>query len=172
MKRTMVVLIAAFALFGASIFVAAESASKGDDVSFARHRVHVFFTRSASISDDCSRTMSFDRRTAGEDVLHDALAWLMKGPRPAEHRAGATSFFSHKTSGRLNSVSIEDGTAFVDFDDLRHVIPSASTSCGSASLFAELTRTVKQFPTVDRAVYSLEGNVTAFYEWLQMSAPR
>jgi hypothetical protein len=30
---------------------------------------------------------------------------------------------------------------------------------------------VTQFPTVDRAVYSFEGDADAFYEWLQRSAP-
>jgi hypothetical protein len=64
-----------------------------------------------------------------------------------------------------------EGTAYVDLDGLRRVIPGASSSCGSASLLSELNRTTKQFPTVDRAVYSLEGSVNAFYSWLQMEPP-
>jgi hypothetical protein len=61
--------------------------------------------------------------------------------------------------------------AYVDFEDFRRVIPNASASCGSALLLAQLDRTVTQFPTVDRAVYSFEGDADAFYEWLQRSAP-
>jgi spore germination protein GerM len=137
---------------------------------FARHDVKVFFTRASALDDDCSMTRGYERRTVGQDVLHDTLNALLRGPRAGE-RDSASSPFSRKTAGMLNSVRIVEGTAYVDLDDLRTVIPGASSSCGSASLLAELNRTTKQFPTVDRAVYSLEGSVNAFYGWLQMEPP-
>ena len=66
---------------------------------------------------------------------------------------------------------ISRGVARIDLRDLRRIIPNASTSCGSALLLAQLDRTARQFPTVRRAIYSFDGSVSAFYEWLQLSAP-
>jgi hypothetical protein len=63
------------------------------------------------------------------------------------------------------------GVARIDFRDFRHIIPNASTSCGSALLLAQLDRTALQLPTVDRAVYSFDGSVRRFYEWLQLDPP-
>jgi hypothetical protein len=71
----------------------------------------------------------------------------------------------------LRSVAIVRGTARVDFRDFSRVVPNASSSCGSALLLAQLDRTATQFPTVRRAVYSFDGSVRAFYEWLQRSPP-
>lgn len=138
---------------------------------FAPHRIRVYFTREASLDDTCARVLSFRRRTTGADVLHDAMSQLLRGPRARERDAGATSPFSRHTAGMLNSVRISDGTAYVDFDDLRRLIPGASASCGSASLLAEIKKTAKQFATVDRVVLSLEGSKRAFYHWLQMEPP-
>src|ERR687894_365945 len=61
--------------------------------------------------------------------------------------------------------------AFVDFRDFRSVIGGASTTCGGAMLLAQLDRTVTQFPTVDRAIYSFNGSRRAFYGWLQGVPP-
>lgn len=137
----------------------------------SQHLVSVFFTRESALQKDCSGTKAFDRVTYGRDYLHDALNWLLKGPRASEERAGVDSLFSGRTAGMLNSVRIEGGVAFVDFDDFRRKIRGASSSCGSAVLLTELNRTSKQFPSVDRAVYSFEGNVRAFYNWIQRDPP-
>lgn len=71
----------------------------------------------------------------------------------------------------LNSAEIFDGVAEVDFKDLREVIPNASSSCGSALLLAQLDATAKQFEEVDRTLYSINGDASTFYEWLQMAVP-
>ena len=163
-------------LLGATVALTAVTAvvgsAGGAGSRFSRHDVKVFFTRQAALEDgDCSRTRAFERRTTGQDVLHDSLSALLKGPTAAERRSGAVSAFSHRTAGMVNGVRISNGVAFVDFDDFRRIIPGASSSCGSTSLLAELNRTAKQFATVDRAVYSFEGSVNAFYNWLQMEPP-
>ena len=71
----------------------------------------------------------------------------------------------------LRSVTVEQGTADVDFADLRQLIPNASTSCGSAGLLAQLDRTLLQLPDVERAHHRIEGSDTDVYEWLQMVVP-
>lgn len=160
---------AATVLIAGSVWLVGGAAGGGS--RFATHRVKVYFTPEASLDKNCRATKEFSRRTVGRDVLHDSLGWLLRGPRPAERKDGAASLFSKKTAGLINRVSVDDGTAYVDFDDFRRIIPEASSSCGSASLLAELTRTSKQFPTVERAVFSLEGSTNAFYNWLQLEPP-
>ena len=49
--------------------------------------------------------------------------------------------------------------------------PTASTSCGSALLLAQLDRTARQFVAVKRAIYSFNGSRRVFYEWLQREPP-
>lgn len=100
-------------------------------------------------------------------VLQAALEVLLAGPSPAERDAGLGSWFSAKTATMLRSVKIEGGHAIVDFDDLRPVIPNASSSAGSRRLLAQLDATVFQFRSVESVEYRLEGDCEAFNEWLQ-----
>ena len=158
-------------VFGLVSFVTIAGSRPESRTAFGRHNVDVFFTRDASLDGSCTRTRGHERRTIGEDVLHDSMNWLLRGPRAGEKKRGAASMFSSRTAGMVNSVRIKDGTARIDFDDFRKKIPGASSSCGSASLLAELNRTAKQFSSVDRAVYSFEGSKKAFYNWLQMEPP-
>jgi spore germination protein GerM len=107
-------------------------------------------------------------------VLRSSLEALTAGPTAAERRRGISSFFSPATDDALRSVVLRDGHAVVDFDDLRTVIPNASSSAGSAMFLAELDATVFQFRSVQSVEYRLEGDCEAFNEWLQLGgcAPR
>ena len=104
-------------------------------------------------------------------VATAALRQLLAGPTAAERADGLWSPFSARTAGMLRSVRIADGVAYADFADLRQVIPNASSSAGSAALLGELDATLKQFSTVRRTVYSLNGDVATFYGWLQLAPP-
>lgn len=139
--------------------------------SFGEHHTKVYFAHDPASSTDCSEVRGFPRRTFGSDVLHDAMNQVLRGPRDHEARMGAWSFFSHRTAGLINSVRIRSGVAYIDFDDFRHIIPNASSSCGSTSLIEQLDRTALQFPRVNSTRYSFEGNRPAFYEWLQIVEP-
>lgn len=165
-------MVIALAFVSAIAIVPFVSGSAEPSPTFSKHQVRVYFTRTASIEGgNCGVTIGYLRHTVGQDVLHDTMNWLLKGPRQSEEEK-VSSLFSRRTAGMVNSVTIESGVAYIDFDDLRNIIPNASTSCGSTSLLAELDRTAEQFPTVDRAVYSFEGSVEAFYGWLQLDAPK
>jgi hypothetical protein len=104
-------------------------------------------------------------------VATAALAELLGGPTAGERTAGYWSFFSAETAGTLRSVRVTGGTALADFRDFRRLLPNATSSYGSTALLAELDATLKQFPTVRRTLYAFNGNVPAFYEWLQLEAP-
>ena len=100
-------------------------------------------------------------------VLRASLESLLAGPTDAERAASLSSWFSPATTGMLRSVTIADGYAVVDLDDLRPVIPNASASAGSALLLAQLDATVFQFRTVESVEYRLAGSCADFGEWLQ-----
>ncbi len=133
-------------------------------------RVKVFFPR-GKVGVDCGRVQSRYRHVRAPAVLRGALSELLRGPTAGERHLGYGGWFSGRTAGRLNSVRLSGGVARVDFRDFRKIIPNASTSCGSAMLLAQLDRTVLQFATVHRVVYSFNGSVRRFYEWLQLSPP-
>jgi putative hemolysin len=110
--------------------------------------------------------------SSDEDRASEALGVLLAGPTSAQLATGQLSWFSAATADMLQSVVLDEGTADVSFSrELRSKIPNASSSCGSAGLLAQLDATVLQFESVNRVVYRLDGDVAAFYEWLQMEAP-
>lgn len=133
--------------------------------------VQVFFPNT-SLGDPCGEVFPVTRTVPADAPLEPTLRALLAGPTATEREQGYGGWFSEQTEGLLRSVRIDSGTALVDVADLREVIPNASTSCGSAALLAQLDRTVTQFPTVEQARYSLEGEHGGFYEWLQLAQPR
>lgn len=104
----------------------------------------------------------------GMPRLEAALRALLRGPAEAERRSGIHSWFSDTTAAALRSATLnDDGHAIIDFEDLRPLIPNASTSAGSAMLLRELNGTVFAVPGVQSVEYRLEGSCAAFWEWLQ-----
>lgn len=132
--------------------------------------VDVYFSP-ADGEERCSETVSVSRSVQGPTVLFGALQALLAGPTSEERDEGLTSWFSDDTAGALRSAKIVDGTALIDFTDFSGTIPNASTSCGSNILLRQLDETALQFPTVERTLYSFDGDVDAFYFWLQGSPP-
>jgi hypothetical protein len=120
----------------------------------------------------CARVYPLPRTVTTPRVLTGAMRALLAGPTAAERRRGYGGWFSSKTANKLRAVHIRGGIGYVDFHDLRGVIPNASSSCGSALLLAQLNKTATQFPSVRRAIYSFNGDRRAFYEWLQRDAPK
>jgi Sporulation and spore germination len=133
-------------------------------------RVRIFAPR-GSPGSACARVFPLSRSVTAPAVLTGSLRALLRGPTAAERRRGYGGWFSAKTAGMLRGVRVTNGLAYVDFRNFSRVIPNASSSCGSAMLLAQLDRTSTQFPTVRRAIYSFEGSILAFYEWLQRSPP-
>jgi spore germination protein GerM len=133
------------------------------------HAVVIYAPR--AVSNNCTRVLPLQRFVPAPAVLKGAVRALLAGPTRAERTRGYGGWFSAKTAGSLRSVRIARGVAYIDFRDFSATIPNASSSCGSALLLAQLDRTVKQFPTVTRGLYSFNGSRDAFYEWLQRKAP-
>ncbi|MCY7326565.1 MAG: cell wall-binding repeat-containing protein [Microbacteriaceae bacterium] len=138
--------------------------------SGATRTVQVFFANT-SLGAECSDVFPVPRTVDAAAPLRPTLEALLTGPTPAEQALGYGGWFSSATEGMLNDVSIESRVAYADFDDLRPVIPNASTSCGAAGMLSQLESTATQFDTVDDAHYSLVGSGVEFSEWLQMTPP-
>jgi hypothetical protein len=146
-------------------------AQSGSADSSTRSVVVKVFAPRAPASTTCERVYPLRRTVAPPAVLTGALHALLASPTAAERRHGYGGWFSARTAHSLRSVRVTRDVAYVDLRDLRRVIPNASSSCGSALLLAQLERTLTQFPRVRRAVYSIDGNRRAFYEWLQLEPP-
>lgn len=117
---------------------------------------------------ECDDVVAYERRIgASADPIVAAFESLVAGPTIDEEASGAGSFFSAGTTGMVESAAVDDGLLVVDFDDIRAVIPNASTTCGSMALLAQLTSTAFQFDDVERVRYEIEGSCNTFAEWLQ-----
>ena len=119
----------------------------------------------------CEAVEPVTRTVESPEVLTGAFAALLAGPTDEELEEGYGSWFSAETGWSVESVTISDGVAHIDFSEDSPLIPNASTSCGSMALRAQLDSTAMQFPAVEKTVYSFGGDVAAFYHWLQADVP-
>lgn len=149
---------------------ATAAGSAATDVPNRTIVIHVFAPR-GDPGPRCARVLPLVRTVQAPALLTGAMRALLSGPTAAERSRGYGGWFSSKTAGTLRSARVANRIAYINFRNFSRVIPSASSSCGSALLLAQLDHTAKQFPTVRRTVYSFDGSVRTFYEWLQRSPP-
>ena len=105
---------------------------------------------------------------ASGDVLTVTMKELLAGPTAAETAQGYRSWFSPSTAQALVKARTVGNTAYVNLTDVRTIIPNASTSCGSASLLAQLRTTAQQAAMAPRVLSAINGQPAHFWEWLQM----
>lgn len=133
--------------------------------------VEVFFPNEL-LGDPCGEVFPVTREVDADDPLIGALAALLRGPTPDERADGYGGWFSAETAGMLRSAEVLDATVHADLDDLRPVIPGASSSCGSAALLAQLdTTALAAAPDATGTRYTIEGSAERFYAWLQLAVP-
>lgn len=135
-------------------------------------KVKVYFNNSTlnPNSEDCSLVFPVERQISmNGDPIDATLKLLFMGPTEQEKQAGYTSLFSPDTKNILKNVKIDtNGVAYVDFVDIRSLIPDASTSCGSAQFLSSIDATLKQFGIINKIIYAINGDSQYFYEWLQI----
>jgi len=116
---------------------------------------------------DCAIVFERQRQVPKtEGVAAAALRQLFAGPTEDETAGGYRSPFSAATAGLLRRVVIEHGTAYVDLNDPRALLPGATSSCGAAEFHTAIERTLRQFPTVRRVILAIDGEPRRFYEWM------
>ena len=86
-------------------------------------------------------------------VAGAALEELLKGPTDAEKEQGF--FTSINPDVKIQKLSIEDEIAKVDFDEQLEF--QVGGSCRVAAIRAQITETLKQFPTVKDVIISIDG---------------
>lgn len=118
---------------------------------------------------DCGKVYPVARKVrATASVATAALEQLFSGPSASEKAKGYVSTFSDATKSILISVKVKQGTAYVNLKDFRPIIPNTSASCASELFLAEMDTTLKQFPSIKKAIYAIEGVPADFYGHLQM----
>ncbi len=86
-------------------------------------------------------------------VARAALDELLKGPTEAEKSKGY--FTSINPGVKIQRLTIENSTAKIDFDEQLEF--QVGGSCRVAAIRAQITETLKQFPTVDSVIISING---------------
>ncbi|OGZ33329.1 MAG: hypothetical protein A2174_00600 [Candidatus Portnoybacteria bacterium RBG_13_41_18] len=118
-------------------------------------RVKVFFNNNnldPQIS--CNLVFPVDREVPKtQAVARAALEELLIGPTFKEQNSG---YITSINSGvKIQSLTIENGVARVDFDE--QIEFQVGGSCRVTAIRAQITQTLKQFPTVTSVVISING---------------
>ena len=103
---------------------------------------------------DCSKVFPVTRRIAKTTgVAQAALIELLQGTSFNELNQG---YFSNiNPDVKINSITIENGVAKVDFGDMLQA--GVAGSCRVTAIRSQIEQTLKQFPTVKSVVLSING---------------
>lgn len=118
--------------------------------------VSVFFTNKNTDPQmlDCSAVTKVSRKVpATSTIAKAAIEELIKGPTKAETAAGYFSSISKDTI--VQKLTVVNSVAKVDFNS--RLEDRVGGSCHSANIIAQITQTLKQFPTVKTVIISING---------------
>jgi spore germination protein GerM len=118
--------------------------------------VKIFFGSTKIDADGryCERSYPLDRLVVKTDApAKAALEELLKGPTAGEKTQGF--FTSINPDTKINSLTIKDGVAKVDFNETLE--KAVGGSCRTSAIRAQITQTLKQFDTVKSVVISING---------------
>jgi len=117
--------------------------------------VKVFFNNSILDPEiSCVNVFSINREIEKTPtVAKAAIEELLKGPTEAEKADGYNTSITRGV--KLNSITIQNGTAFVDFDEKLEA--QTGGSCRVGAITSQITETLKQFSSVQSVVISING---------------
>lgn len=102
----------------------------------------------------CNKVFPVERQIAKTEALaRAALKELLTGPTQTEKDNGF--FTSINPDVEVQELVIENGTIRVDFNEQLEF--QVGGSCRVAAIRAQITETLKQFPTVDKIIISING---------------
>ena len=118
-------------------------------------KVKVFFNNSKLDPEiSCNKVFSTEREIIKTPaVARAALTELLAGTTSAEKEAGFTT--SLNPGIKIQSLTIENGVAKVDFDE--ELEAQVGGSCRVAAISAQIRETLKQFSTVKDVIISING---------------
>ncbi|EKD23954.1 MAG: hypothetical protein ACD_81C00138G0008 [uncultured bacterium] len=88
-----------------------------------------------------------------EGIGRAAIEELLKGPMEAEK--AADYFTNINPNVRINTLTIENGVAYIDFSE--ELDKAVGGSCRVTAIRAQITETLKQFPSVKEVVIAING---------------
>ena len=124
-------------------------------IQSATTTVKVFFNNSKLDPEfSCNKVFSVEREVAKiQAIARLALEELLKGPTEQEKTDG---FITNINSGvKIQKLTIENGQALVDFNEQLEY--QVGGSCRVAAIRAQITETLKQFPSVNNVIISING---------------
>ena len=132
-------------------------------------KVYYLNTKSDPNLEDCRAVKPTTRTILKTSAVAEAaLEELFKGVTPEEAVKGFTSFTADETAGALKSINIKKGSAYVNFNKIVYEkLGSATSSCGGG-FFSSIEATLKQFSTIKKVFYAIEGSPADFYDWVQV----
>lgn len=104
-------------------------------------------------------------------VAKAALEQLFAGPTREEQSRGYYSDFSGDTKSLLISVNVVNTAAYVNLRNLMNApttLGNFTTSCGSSNFFGQVENTLKQFSSIKKVFFAIEGDPAHFYDWMQI----
>ena len=134
-----------------------------------KYRTVNIFLLPKDLSNDCTAMISSSRVIDHRvDYEMAAMEELFKGVSEAEKIEGYSSIFPDGQDIYLRGIKIENGTAYLNFKDIRNIIPSVSASCGSTAFVSQIEKTLKQFANIKKVIFAIDGSPKTFYDWIQI----
>jgi len=132
----------------------------GSDQPANSSGLKVFFTNPNRSPNDCSAVYVVLRPAAtSTSVAREATQLLLQGPTSSEQSAGYSSQIPSGTT--LLGLTITNGVAKADFGG---TIAQAAGSCRVQAIRAQITNTLRQFPTVQSVVIMVNGKSGAILQ--------
>ncbi|OIO48298.1 MAG: hypothetical protein AUJ32_00905 [Parcubacteria group bacterium CG1_02_40_82] len=102
----------------------------------------------------CNKVFPVQRQIAKtQTVAMAAVSELLKGPSDAEKSQG---YYTNINPGvKIQKMTIENGVAKADFDETLET--AVGGSCRVSAIRVQITETLKQFPTVQSVIISING---------------
>ena len=118
---------------------------------------------------DCTKVFPTARTIPKtRSVARAALDELFKGTTEDERKREFSSFPADDTRDIILGLNIKGGVAYLNFKKtIFEKLGNSTTSCGGG-FYSSIEATLKQFSTVKKVVYAVEGNTNDFYEWVQV----
>lgn len=135
----------------------------GDKPENIKVKVNVYFPNTVNDPEmlDCTNVYPVEREVEQTLAVGRAtISELLQGPTAEEEGKGYITSINQNVV--MNNLTIEDGTALVDFNEQFNF--QVGGSCRVASIQAQVVETLKQFPTVDKVVILVNGHSEGILE--------
>lgn len=136
----------------------------GDSSDRPTITIELYFTSDELLEQNCGAVQKVNRTVPfTKEVARASLLELFKGPTPEEEERGLQSSFESWTEVFQGVSLADDGTLTIDFSeevrnfDSKYWFGKFSSACGSGQL-QQIEQTVRQFPSVEYVVYTVNGN--------------